>query len=281
MFTALLFGACRLGAFAQSTVDNILEDFYHRPERVLVASHRAAHQQYPENSLAAIREAIRLGVDIIELDVRETKDGVLVLLHDKSITRVTGKPGDVADLTYQELQQFPLLHNGQPTEERIPTFEEALKLVKGKAMLDIDFKLASAEAARKTIDLVEATQTAPQVLFFLYAAKYAPMLHDLDKNIPIMPRAHSAAETDAIMQQGKYAAIHIDNSFYSDTLITRVRAHGERVWINALGEFDAMEKKEKDSGFDKLLAQYKYINVIQTDLPAELLAYLKKKGKHR
>jgi len=270
-----------LMAQAQSNLDHILEDFYHHPERVLVTSHRATHIKYPENSIGAIREAIRIGVDVVELDVHETKDGVLVIMHDGTVTRMTGKPGKIRDYTYAELQQFPLLFNGQPSSEKIPTFEEALKEVKGKVMLDIDFKEGTPEAAKKTVDLVESMGCAPQVLFFLYAAKYAPMLHDMDKNIPIMPRAHSAEETEKIMQQGKYAAIHIDDSFYSDSLMMRVQAHGERVWINALGKYDEMERKEKNSGFDAMRAAFKYANVIQTDLPEELLAYLKKKGLHR
>ncbi|GAA0558014.1 glycerophosphodiester phosphodiesterase family protein [Chitinophaga japonensis] len=270
-----------LQAQSATALDSILEDFYRHPHRVLVAAHRAAHQHYPENSLAAIREAIRLGVDIVELDVRETKDSVLVIMHDKTITRTTGQPGAVKDYTYRELQQFPLLHNGQPTQERIPTFEQALQAVKGRVMLDIDFKEGSVEAAKKTCALVAATHTTRQVLFFLYAAKYASLLHQVDPDMPIMPRAHSAAETDTIMQQGKYAAIHIDDSFYSDTLVQRVRAHGERVWINALGRYDRMEMQEKGAGFDALRAQFPYANVIQTDLPGELVAYLKQEGLHR
>lgn len=280
-FAVALLLCTQLLSQAQSRVEPILEDFYHHPERVLVTAHRAAHNKYPENSIAAIKEAIRIGVDVVELDVRSTKDSVLVIMHDGTITRTTGQPGAVRDYTYQQLQAFRLLFNGQPTEEKIPTFEEALKLLKGKAMLDIDFKEASPEAAKKTCALVEATQTAPQVLFFLYAAKYAPYLHDLDPNIPIMPRSHNAEETEKIMQQGKYAAIHIDDSFYSDSLMSRVRAHGERVWINALGKYDDMEEKQKDSGFDAMMKAFKYANCIQTNYPEELLAYLKKKGLHR
>lgn len=279
--TMLMFTASHTLVSAQSNLDHILEDFYHHPDRVLVASHRAAHNKYPENSMAAIREAIRIGVDVVEVDVRETKDSVLVIMHDKTITRMTGKPGNVKDYTYQELQQFPLLFNGQPTAEKIPTFEEVLQTVKGKVMLDIDFKEGSAEAARKTCALVAATGTHKQVLFFLYAAKYAPMLHELDKDMPIMPRAHSAEETEAIMKQGKYAAIHIDDSFYSDSVMSKVREHGERIWTNALGKYDEMERKEKGTGFDKMREAFKYANVIQTDLPEELLGYLKGKGLHR
>jgi glycerophosphoryl diester phosphodiesterase len=83
------------------------------------------------------------------------------------------------------------------------------------------------------------------------------------------------------MEQGKYAAIHIDDSFYSDSLMSRVRSHGERVWINALGKYDDMEEQQKDSGFDAMMQTFKYANCIQTNYPAELLAYLKKKGLHR
>src|SRR4051794_15925342 len=75
---------------AQTThADTILNDFYHHPEHVMIAAHRSAHLVHPENSLAAIRDAIEIGADIIELDVRKTKDGVYVLLHDENIDRTT------------------------------------------------------------------------------------------------------------------------------------------------------------------------------------------------
>src|SRR5215218_7165785 len=56
---------------------------------VLVAAHRAAHAKYPENSIDAIREAVRLNVDIIEIDVKVSKDGVPFLMHDRTMDRTT------------------------------------------------------------------------------------------------------------------------------------------------------------------------------------------------
>ena len=95
---------------AQTThVDTILNDFYHRPERVMVAAHRSAHLVYPENSLAAIKDAIEIGADIIELDVRKTKDGVYVLLHDKNIDRTTIAKGEVSNYTYDQLNAIPII----------------------------------------------------------------------------------------------------------------------------------------------------------------------------
>lgn len=268
---------------AQTTgdkIDLILEDLHQHPDRILVAAHRSAHTHYPENSLGALKEAIRLGIDIAEIDVRLTKDSVLVLMHDKTITRTTGRKGKVSSYTYAELQQFPLLHNGQPTNERIPTFKEALLLAKGKIMIDIDFKAEEPGAARLACGEIKATGTTKQVLFFLYDPQEIPKLQSIDQQIPIMPRAHDAAETAAILAMDKFPVIHVDESF-TEKVMNDIRAAGSRVWINALGDFDDMERKAENTGFDMLLSKYKVANVIQTDLPEQLLRYLKGKGLHQ
>lgn len=276
------FSILALSLHAQSSrVDSILRDFRQRPERVMVAAHRGPHVNHPENSLAAIREAIRLGIDIVELDVRETKDGVLVLMHDKTITRTTGQPGGTQDYTYAQLQQFPLLHNGQPTAEKIPTLEAALLLVKGQILIDIDFKADNAEAARKTCALLKTTGTREQALFFLYDYKEAAQLHSWDPQVPIMPRAYNPGETASILQMGKFPAIHIDESFYTEELAGSIRKAGARVWLNALGKYDKAEKDTPGSGFVQLLSKYPAVNIIQTDLPEELIAFLRQKEQHR
>lgn len=282
IFLTFFFSSLILSLHAQSSnLDSILNDFYHRPERVLVAAHRAPHANQPENSFAAIREAMRLGVDIVELDVRQTKDGVLVLMHDKTITRTTGKPGSTGDYTYAQLQEFPLLHNGQPTAERIPTFEDALRLAKGRIIVDVDFKEDSEEAARKAYALIQATGTTRQVLFFLYDYKEATRLRGWDPQIPIMPRAYNREETAIILQTGGFPAIHIDESFYTDSLASDVRSKGARLWINALGKYDKGEQEVPGSGFSQLLSRFPAVNLIQTDLPEQLIQYLRAKGLHR
>lgn len=270
-----------LPASAQSNLDSILNDFYNKPERVLVASHRAAHNHYPENSIAAMKEAIRLGVDIIETDVRETKDGVLVIMHDKNIDRTTTGKGNVADLTYAQLQQYFLLFDGKPTTEKIPTFEEALDIVKGKIMLDIDYKADGERAARSTTKLLRKKKIENQTLFFLYDYKDAAALYKMNPHLRFMTRTYNHADVDSVLLMTlPVPAIHADDKFYNDSLMNVIREKGKRVWMNALNKYDDMEKSKKDSGFDSLL-QMKYTNVIQTDLPGELIAYLQRKGLHR
>lgn len=263
-----------------SRLDSILQEFYHNPGHILVTAHRAAHEHYPENSLAAMREAIRLRVDIIETDVRETKDSVLVIMHDKDINRTTTGKGLVNELTYAGLQQVYLLHNGKPTTEKIPTFEEALHTVQGKIMLDIDYKADGERAARNTYALIAKTKTEKQVLFFLYDYKEAPAFRKMNPDIPVMTRSYSKEDVAGILQFGYVPVIHVDDKFYSDSLMKAIRDKNIRVWSNALGKYDTMETMTENSGFENLL-QMKQVNVIQTDRPAQLLKFLQARKLHQ
>jgi len=280
-FSALILLALFQPIVAQTThVDTILNEFYHHPEHVMVAAHRSAHLVNPENSLAAIRDAIEIGADLIELDVRKTKDGVYVLLHDEKIDRTTPAKGKVSDYTYDQLKAIPLLQNGQPTNERIPTFESALRTAKGHIMVDIDFKLDSTEDAINVCKLIREAGMQKQVLFFVYDYHYASAIDSIDNSIAVMPRAYNKEDVLDILKNYKVPVIHVDPTFYNDTLMSQIRSHNVRVWINALGKFDDLEKKQKNSGYDSLL-KMKAVNVIQTDYPANLLKYLREKGLHK
>lgn len=106
---------------------------------VLVASHRADWKLAPENSLAALENAIRYGVDIVETDVRSTKDGQLVILHDPHVARVTNGQGYVSNMTLEEIKRLNLRDAlGQTTAEKIPTLEEYMLSAKGRVRLYLD-----------------------------------------------------------------------------------------------------------------------------------------------
>jgi glycerophosphoryl diester phosphodiesterase len=286
-FILLLFCAASLYANAQTRpVDKILNEFRTKRSHVMVAAHRCAHTKFPENSIAAVKEAIAQDIDIIETDIRMTKDGILVIMHDESIARTTGHKGKIEEMTYAELQQYPLLFNGKPSTEKIPTFEEVLTAAKDKILIDIDFKAEGEEATRKTYDMIVKHKMEDQVLFFIYDHTEAPGLRKLNPAIPIMPRVHNEAETNEVLAMGdkdgqKFPVIHVDDSFYADSIVSPAIRRGTRVWINALGKYDKMEAQKPDSGFDQLRKDARMANVIQTDHPEKLLAYLRKKGLHR
>ena len=113
---------------------------------VYVVAHRGAHEGIPENTLAAYARAIELGADFVEIDVRTTKDGQLVSIHNATIDHYVtgGKTGAVADMTLAELKALDIGSRIGPewAEERVPTFDEILTLCKGKVGIYLDFKAA-------------------------------------------------------------------------------------------------------------------------------------------
>ena len=117
-----------------------------RPERLpgqpLRIAHRGASARAPENTLAAFKEAIRLGADSIELDVHLSADGVPMVIHDDSVDRTTNGRGAVAALTCRSLRRLDAgaWFSSRFRGERIPTLEEALECARGRCGLNIEVK---------------------------------------------------------------------------------------------------------------------------------------------
>lgn len=88
-------------------------------------AHRGASEYLPENTFLSFYNGIYMGANGIETDVQKTKDGVLVLFHDDTITRVTGQEGVIKDYTFSELQEFNVSKNG--FSDKIPSLEDFLK----------------------------------------------------------------------------------------------------------------------------------------------------------
>lgn len=105
-------------------------------------AHRGASAHAPENTLAAFKEAIRLGADLIECDVHLSADDVPVIIHDDTVERTTNGRGAVAALACARLRRLDAGAWFSPRfrGERIPTLEEALECARGRCGLNIEIK---------------------------------------------------------------------------------------------------------------------------------------------
>src|ERR1017187_1147543 len=114
--------------------------------RVVAISHRGEHLHHPENTMPAFQEAIRLGAGYIEVDVRTTADGKLILSHDGTVNRCTNGQGDVARMTFDELRALDAGIKSGPeyAGTRMPSFDEVLDLARGKIDVYVDVKQVSA-----------------------------------------------------------------------------------------------------------------------------------------
>ncbi|MBQ3085493.1 MAG: hypothetical protein IJC46_08615 [Clostridia bacterium] len=112
-------------------------------KNIWVAAHRGWSAKYPENTMEAFRAAVEIGVDQIETDVRITKDGELVLIHDATVDRTTNGTGLVRDYTLKELQALDAgSHKGAEFSAcRIPTLVELLELVKDHPTMTLDIEM--------------------------------------------------------------------------------------------------------------------------------------------
>ena len=278
ILSAVLFFIYISTSFAQETVDQIRKEFLDSNSKiVLVAAHRAAHNHHPENSLPAIEEAIELGVDIIELDVKVTKDGVAVLMHDGTIDRTTTGSGKPSDYTLEELKEFRLIHEKDTTENQIPTFTEALKLIRNNIMVDIDIKT---DRLDPIIAAIKKCECENHVFFFDNDYEALQYVREADPEFMLMPRAYSYEMADSAIVWFNPEVIHIDFKFYNLEVVELIKSNNARVWINALGLPDmAFGTKNEDEAMDKILKHG--ANIIQTDQPKMLLEALRKRNLHQ
>jgi len=115
--------------------------------KVDVIAHRGEHMECPENTMPAIEKAIALGVDWVELAVRTTKDGHFVVMHNNTVDATTDGKGEVAEMTLAEIRALDAgVRRKGFVGTRVPTLDEALAALKGKAGLYFDAKRISAEA---------------------------------------------------------------------------------------------------------------------------------------
>ena len=98
---------------------------------VTLTAHRGYRQKYPENTMIAFREALKLDIDSVEMDVHMTKDYHIVVCHDASLSRTTNKSGEIYALTLDEVREADagIKFGEEFAGEKVPTLEEFLELM--------------------------------------------------------------------------------------------------------------------------------------------------------
>jgi len=131
-------------------------------KNVLVAAHRGDWRNTPENSIQALKNCINMGIDIVEIDLKKTKDGHLILMHDKTIDRTTTGKGRPEDFTLDSLETFFLKRDyGIATKHKIPTFEEYMLAAKDRMFICVD---KCYPYLKEVVDVLQKTGTANQVI---------------------------------------------------------------------------------------------------------------------
>ena len=282
-------------AVAQNRIAEIRENLLgNYSDRVLVVSHRADWRNAPENSLQGIRNCIDMGVDMVEIDLKKTKDGHLVLMHDKLINRTMNGKGCPEDYTLAELQMLRLKNGaGCKTRHQIPTFEEVMTLCKGKIMVNVDkgydyFK--DAYAILKKTGTVDQCVVKAGLPYEQVKAENGDVLNKMIF-MPVvnLHKADAEAVIDSYlthMNPKAFELVFNNDGPEVQRLIKKVRDTGSNLFINSLwpelcgGHDDdrAVELHQPEESWGWIINQG--AKLIQTDRPALLLEYLRKKKLH-
>lgn len=261
----VFFIICSIPLLAQPHLPVIKHSF-------IVIAHRGDHVSVPENTIAAFENAIQHGVDFVEMDLRTTKDSVLVIMHDGTVDRTTNGRGRVSDLSYAEIRQLKIIDkrlNDPNSNHTVPSFEQVLQTCKNKINIYLDFKDADVQQA---YDLIKKYGMEQQVIVYINTPKQYDDWRSVAPNMPLMislPENTNTTEAlSKVLSEHPVALLDGDYTDYNPTVLKAALQSGIAVWPDIQSEEEANNwDKAIDMGFKGL----------QTDHPEALIAYLKKK----
>ncbi len=202
-------------------------------KRVLNVAHRGIPSLYPENTLIGFRKAAELNVDMIELDIHRSRDGVIVVIHDHELDRTTDGAGKVAELSSTELKSFSAgrRYAEEFAAERIPFLSEVFELLaEGGPPLRIEIKQPGIES--DLISLIARHKMETRVVCSFFHLPAALAVRRIAPRIPVAAIFSRAAEIDfpALLAEGismvDVAFGEVDERFLS-------RAHAQGITVTA------------------------------------------------
>ncbi|HIT90498.1 MAG TPA: glycerophosphodiester phosphodiesterase, partial [Candidatus Merdenecus merdavium] len=155
-------------------------------DTVKVTAHRGGAQLAPENTIPALEKSIELLSDYAEIDVQETKDGELILMHDNNLKRTTGIKKNVWEVTYDEIKNQDIISKKSEFENiKIPTLREVLEVCNHRLNLNIEVKYNGRNDGiiKKVIDLIEEMEFEDQCVITSMNYKYLKEVKELNPNI--------------------------------------------------------------------------------------------------
>ncbi len=258
--------------------------------RVYVVAHRGntyegVMQNIPDNSVPNIEKAIEKGADMVELDVRTTKDNVLILMHNATIDETTTGSGAVSELTYDEILRYDMrkgsntYKDAQGNTIKVPTLEQALLACKDKIYVNLDLGGKNVPVG-KLVRTLQQTGTASQVMLYIggdYAL--AKEYQYKDVNIAVHPFISKAEDVSVYENLPGAKLFQYTNTLYlgNDREIGRkIRKAGYLSYSNLLDVYDRQMLKNDYTALDAFIASES--DFVQTDYVELVSEYLQKQG---
>ena len=294
-------GLSNIVSAQQNPSFTLLREKDNKSEYVWVASHRGDWIYAPENSTTALEHAIFFGSDLIETDVRLTKDGKIIMMHDATVDRTTNGKGNIADLTLAEIKELRLRNNfGGLTDLKVPTLEEYIEWAKDKILLYLDkagYDLPGHEQGylvKELLKVLKANNAIEQSVFVLdwpYSKAKEIFGEDLEKVIyvPVIEDKipNLSAYVDEYIQKLNPVAFQfrmekLDSETYKQ--LPKVLKSGSKAFVAATWEKHTANHSDLISIFERPSKGWGWLleqgfSVLETNYPKDLIYYLKSENR--
>ena len=210
------------------------EQPFYKWEGILLVGHRGNVKFAPENTVSAFIKAIELGADLVEMDVRQTRDGELIIMHDEKVDRTTDGTGKVADMTLAEIKKLDAGSWFSPEfkGEVVPTLREALHAIRGKALPDVDFKAGDPV---KLIAILDEFGLLGKVT--LYCGDWNLMQATISlapEGFILRPTIPGLKGLPIVLQRFDPQIVNINWKQFSETVVRDVHVAGKKTFLNAM-----------------------------------------------
>lgn len=170
--------------------------------QAVVAAHRGGPTRgYAENAIPTFENTLSQAPALLEIDISETSDGVLVLMHDDEIDRTTTGTGLLREISLEQLQSHQLQdEEGEVLESVAPTFREALEWADGKTILELDVKRGV--SYEDVVAEVRAANAEQRVIFITYSTAAAIRVHNLAPELMLSVSIETERDLDELERAG-------------------------------------------------------------------------------
>lgn len=269
---------------------------------IFVAAHRADWKYAPENSLQALRNAIFFGADIIETDVRQTRDSHFVMMHDATVDRMTNGTGLISEMSLEEIRRLRLKTNwGQSTQMSVATLDEYVEEAKGRVNLYLDkagIDLPGAEegaTVRSLLQVLRRYDTLQETVFVLdwpyekarriFGAAldsviYCPVIEDRIPNLAAYVEEYIERLHPVAFQ---FRMSSLETQAYR--MLPRVLESGSRAFVAATWPHHTAGHDDNISIFQHPSEGWGWLiergfTILETNFPKDFIQYLRSEQRH-
>jgi glycerophosphoryl diester phosphodiesterase len=212
-------------------------------QQVTITGHRGAGGLAQENTLSAIRKGLEMKCARIEIDVHQTADGEIMVMHDETIDRMTNGKGRIRNMTYDEIRKYFIKpFRGDTLQEKIPLLEDAIRVVNGKAVLLIELKEGNnvyPGIERKVIQLIRKHKAESWCMIHSFKEKILDTVHAMAPEIPLhqllLTGMFNTPSADDYVTE-----VSVYNRLLTKSFIEKVHKAGKKVNVWTVNNRDEM-----------------------------------------